>query len=334
MTVKIGINGFGRIGKFVSRLVLESTELELVHINDKMSPEMIAHLLKYDSLHGKFDLDVTYDDNYLYVNDHNVLITNYLDHEDIPWGTNNVSVVVESSGIYKTKSLLEKHLKDSVKHVILSCPPDDDSVEKMIVLGCNEELLDENDQIISNSSCTTNCVGIMLKVLENSFGVESAFMNTVHPITNNQNLQDGFHSDFRRARCAVNNIIPTTTSAIEAVHRIFPSLANKFDGFATRVPIADCSFVELTAKLNKKCTVNSINDAFLEASLGYLKPYLDYTEDPIVSSDIKSDPHSAIFDGLSTKVIGDDFIQILAWYDNESGYSHRIYDLILHITRK
>ncbi|PKP20591.1 MAG: type I glyceraldehyde-3-phosphate dehydrogenase, partial [Bacteroidetes bacterium HGW-Bacteroidetes-20] len=170
--------------------------------------------------------------------------------------------------------------------------------------------------------------------LENSFGVESAFMNTVHPITNNQNLQDGYHNDFRRARCAVNNIIPTTTSAIEAVHKIFPALTNKFDGFATRVPIADCSFVELTAKLKKKCTVTSINDAFLEASLGYLKPYLDYTEDPIVSSDIKSDPHSAIFDGLSTKVIGDDFIQILAWYDNESGYSHRIYDLILYITRK
>jgi len=334
MSIKIGINGFGRIGKFVSRLVLESTELELVHINDKMSPEMIAHLLKYDSLHGKFDLEVTYDDQYLYVNDHNVLITNYLNHEDIPWGINNVSVVVESSGKFKTKSLLEKHLKDSVQHVILSCPPDDDSVEKMIVLGCNEELLEDGDQIISNASCTTNCVGIMLQVLEDSFGIESAFMNTVHPITNNQNLQDGYHSDFRRARCAVNNIIPTTTSAIEAVHRIFPSLANKFDGFATRVPIADCSFVELTAKLKKKCTVTSINDAFLDASLGYLKPYLDYTEDPIVSSDIKSDPHSAIFDGLSTKVIGDDFIQILAWYDNESGYSHRIYDLILYITRK
>lgn len=333
MSIKIGINGFGRIGKYVSRLVLGSSELELVHINDKMSPEMIAHLLKYDSIHGKFDLNVTYDDHYLYVNGHDVLITNFLNHEEIPWGKNQVTVVVESSGKFKTKSLLEKHLKDSVKKVILTCPPDDDSVERMVVLGVNENQITEGDSIVSNASCTTNCVGLMLKVLEESFGVHQAFMNTVHPLTNNQNLQDGYHTDYRRARGAVNNIIPTTTSATKAIHQIFPKLANSFDGFATRVPVPDCSFVELTAQLEKPCSVDSVNQAFLDASLGDLKPYLAYTTDPIVSSDIKSEPYSAIFDALTTKVIGTNFIQIIAWYDNESGYSNRIYDLIKLISK-
>lgn len=331
---KIGINGFGRIGKFVSRLVLLSSELELVHINDKMSPEMIAHLLKYDSIHGKFEMDVTFDDHYLYVNNHNILITNYLNHEDIPWGINNVEVVVESSGKFKTKPLLEKHLKDSVKKVILSCPPDDDSIDKMVVLGVNESILEDSDAIISNASCTTNCVGIMLQVLEEKFGVQQAFMNTVHPMTNNQNLQDGYHSDFRRARCAINNIIPTTTSAIGAVEKIMPKLNGKFDGFATRVPIADCSFVELTAQLESKTTSEDINEAFRQAAHGNLKPYLAFTSDPIVSSDIQSESHSAIFDALSTKVLGGDFIQILAWYDNESGYSNRIVDLIQLVLKK
>lgn len=331
---KIGINGFGRIGKFVSRLVLLSSELELVHINDKMSPEMIAHLLKYDSIHGKFEMDVTFDDHYLYVNNHNILITNYLNHEDIPWGDNNVEIVVESSGIFKTKSLLEKHLKDSVKKVILSCPPADDSIDKMVVLGVNDSILKESDTIISNASCTTNCVAIMVQVLEEQFGVKQAFMNTVHPMTNNQNLQDGYHSDFRRARCAINNIIPTTTSAIGVVEKIIPKLDGKFDGFATRVPVADCSFVELTAQLESKTTVEEINDAFRQAAQGNLKPYLAFTSDPIVSSDIQSESHSAIFDALCTKVLGGDFIQILAWYDNESGYSHRILDLIQLISKK
>lgn len=331
---KIGINGFGRIGKFVSRLVLLSSELELVHINDKMSPEMIAHLLKYDSIHGKFEMDVTFDDHYLYVNNHNILITNYLNHEDIPWGDNNVEIVVESSGIFKTKTLLEKHLKDSVKKVILSCPPADDSIDKMVVLGVNDSILKESDTIISNASCTTNCVAIMVQVLEEQFGVKQAFMNTVHPMTNNQNLQDGYHSDFRRARCAINNIIPTTTSAIGVVEKIIPKLDGKFDGFATRVPIADCSFVELTAQLESKTTVAEINEAFHQAAQGNLKPYLAFTSDPIVSSDIQSESHSAIFDALCTKVLGGDFIQILAWYDNESGYSHRILDLIQLISKK
>lgn len=331
---KIGINGFGRIGKFVSRLVLLSSELELVHINDKMSPEMIAHLLKYDSIHGKFEMDVTFDDQYLYVNNHNILITNYLNHKDIPWGVNNVEVVVESSGKFKTKQLLEKHLKESVKKVILSCPPDDESIDKMVVLGVNDSILETTDTIISNASCTTNCVGVILKVLEDAFGVKQAFMNTVHPMTNNQNLQDGFHTDFRRARCAINNIIPTTTSAISAVEKIIPQLKGKFDGFATRVPIADCSFVELNAQLLKKTTVDEINHAFRQSSLGNLKPYLAFTSDPIVSSDIQSESHSAIFDALSTKVLGGDFIQILAWYDNESGYSNRIVDLINLIIKK
>ena len=328
MATKIGINGFGRIGKYVARLLLSNGDLKLVHINDKMTPQMIAHLLKYDSIHGIFRKEITHDDQYVYVEGNKILVTNEMNNFVIPWETSGVEWVVESSGKYRTRELLERHYRGNVKRVILSAPPLDSSINKMIVLGCNEHILEESDHLISNASCTTNCVGVVLTTLLQKFGVEKAFMNTVHPMTNNQNIQDGYHPDFRRARGIVDNIIPTTTSAIRAIQQIIPDLNGRFDGFATSVPVSDCSFVELTAILQSDCTVESINQAFKEASEGSLKPYLDYTEDPIVSSDIKGNRHSAIFDALSTRVLGNRFIQILAWYDNESGYSNRIVDLI------
>lgn len=332
MAVKIGINGFGRIGKLVFRLALNTPGLEVVHLNDKMTTDLMAHLLKYDSVHGKFDANINYDSNHLSVNGKDIFVSNYTSPAEIPWNETGANIVVDSSGKFKTKQLLEPHFNGGVKKVILSCPSSDNSVDKTVVMGVNNNEILPTDRIISNASCTTNCVAVALKVLKNEFGVKRAFMNTVHPTTNNQNLQDGFHSDFRRARSAINNIIPTTTSAIKTIHLLFPEMKEIFDGFATRVPVADCSFVEFTAQLGKNVSKQEINDAFKHYADNELKNYLEYCDDPIVSSDINNNYHSAIFDSLATKVIGGDLIQILAWYDNECGYSARIVDLIKYIS--
>ena len=331
MTTKIGINGFGRIGKMVFRLAEGEPDIEITHINDKMDTRLMAHLLKYDSIHGRFNADIDFDNDHLIVNGRKILVTNQMHPADIPWDRTGVEVVIDSSGRFKTAPLLQPHLGGTVQRVILSCPPDDDSIERTIVMGVNHNTILEEDRIISNASCTTNCIAIALKVINDEFGMVRGFMNTVHPTTNNQNLQDGYHSDYRRARSALANIIPTTSSAVKTTKLVIPEMANIFDGFATRVPIVDCSFVELTAELHSQVTTRDIKDAFLRHANGELKPYLEYTEDPIVSSDITNNPHSAIFDALSTKVIGGNFIQLLVWYDNEYGYSSRIIDLIKYI---
>ncbi|MCK9254226.1 MAG: type I glyceraldehyde-3-phosphate dehydrogenase [Bacteroidales bacterium] len=331
-TIQLGVNGFGRIGKLVCRMLLSDKNFNLVQINDPMSAEMIAHLLKYDSLHGQFEAEIQHGENYISVNGEKIAVTNFTNPAQIPWNENKVNIVVDSSGKFKTASSLEGHLKMGAETVILSSPAGDSSVERSVVMGLNHKSISLDDKIISNSSCTTNCVAIVLEVLFRHFGVKTAFMNTVHPFTNNQNLQDGFHKDMRRARSAFNNIIPTTTSAIEATKLIYPELKNNFDGFATRVPVADCSFVELVAKLKTKVDVETINSAFLKESKGDLKKYLEYTKDPIVSSDVQRNRHSAIFDSQLTRVLDDDLIQIVAWYDNETGYSARIVDLIKYIS--
>lgn len=331
MAIRVGINGLGRIGKLVFRLAFENPNIEVVQINDKMDTRLMAHLLRYDSLHGPFAHQIDFDDNHIFVDGKEVLVTNYLNPSDIKKNNLGVDVVLDSSGHFKTAPLLEAHLRNGAKKVVLSCPPDDDTIKRTIVLGVNDSTLQPTDTIISNASCTTNCVAVMLKVLCDEFGFVKGFMNTVHPTTNNQNLQDGYHSDPRRARCAICNIIPTTSSAVRTVERVMPELKDRFDGFATRVPVADCSFVELTAQLKRKVTVNEINTAFLKYAQGTLKPYLEYTTDPIVSSDITNNPHSAIFDALATKVLMGDMVQILGWYDNEYGYSSRIVDLIERI---
>ncbi|MDD2563268.1 MAG: type I glyceraldehyde-3-phosphate dehydrogenase [Salinivirgaceae bacterium] len=332
MSVKVGINGFGRIGKLVFRFAFENPDIEIVHINDKMETDLMAHLLKYDSLHGRFKADVSHDEHNIIVNGKKILVTNSSHATEIPWEQSNVDIVVDASGKFLNKHLLEGHLQHGVKKVILSSPSGDNSIERTIVMGINQHEILPTDTIISNASCTTNCVSMMIKVLQDEFGIKRAFMNTVHPSTNNQNIQDGYHTDFRRARSATKNIIPTTTSAIKTTQLIFPSIKGKFDGFATRVPVVDCSFVELTAEIGKKVNVEDVNNAFKRYAEKDLKNYLEYCTDPIVSSDISNNHHSAIFDSLVTKVLLDDMIQILAWYDNESGYSARIVDLIKYIS--
>lgn len=332
MSLKVGINGFGRIGKLVFRIIEEQPEIEVVHINDKMNTQLMAHLLKYDSLHGKFNAEVTFDSDHIYVNNREILVTNLSFPSEIPWNKSNVELVVESSGRFKTHSLLEGHLHNGVKKVILSCPPDDNSIQRTVVMGVNHQTIQPTDIIISNASCTTNCVALMLKVIHEVFGFKKGFMNTVHPTTNNQNLQDGYHPDFRRARSAISNIIPTTSSAVKTTQLVMPEMRGIFDGFATRVPIPDCSFVELTAELKSSASVGKINEAFLHYAKNELKNYLEYTEDPIVSSDMNNNPHSAVHDALATRVLGGDLIQILGWYDNEFAYSTRIIDLIKYIS--
>lgn len=331
MSVKIGINGFGRIGKMVFRLMEGRSDMEVTHINDKMDTRLMAHLLKYDSIHGRFKADIDCDETHLVVNGRKILVTNYPTPEEIPWEKTGVGYVIDSCGRFKTREKLQGHLRGTVKRVILSCPPDDTSIERTIVMGVNEHTISESDDIISNASCTTNCIAVMLKVMHDEFGIVRGFMNTVHPTTNNQNLQDGYHSDYRRARSAIANIIPTTSSAVRAVHLVLPEMRNIFDGFATRVPVADCSFVELTAELRRPTTAHDIREAFRRYADGPLAGILEFSNDPLVSSDITDNPHSAIFDALATKVIGGNFVQILGWYDNECGYSSRIIDLLKHV---
>ncbi len=333
MSLRIGINGYGRIGKTVHRMLVDAEGIRVAHINDKMDIGLIAHLLKYDSNFGKFNADIKFDKNHLIVNGEKIVVTNFLNPSEIPWHKSDVKIVMDSSGKFKTKQALEAHLKPGVNKIILSCPPDDNSIDRIVVQGVNHNTIKSDDKIISNASCTTNCVAVVIKVLIEAFGLKRAFINTVHPSTNNQNIQDGYHCDYRRSRSVLNNIIPTSTSAIKSIKLIFPEIADCFDGFATRVPIAYCSFVEFTAQINKKVTTNELNSVIKRYSENELKNYLEYCNDPIVSSDVKGNTHSAIFDALSTKVIGGDFIQLLAWYDNESGYSARIIDLIKYISK-
>ena len=331
MAVSVGINGLGRIGKMVFRLIFNSTGIEVVHINDPMDNAILVHLLKYDSIHGKFNAEIEDEKAFIKVNGRRIRVTHEETPAAIPWDESSVDQVIESSGQYKTREKLEPHLRKGVKKIILTCPPDDDSIDRTVVMGVNEEQIRETDRIISNASCTTNCVALMLKVLNDSFGVTKAFMNTVHPYTNNQMLLDGPHKDFRRARAAALNIIPTTSSAVRSVCLVMPEMRHRFDGFATRVPVPDGSFVELTAHLKKKVNPEIIRSTFRSASEHRLKDLLEYSEDHLVSSDIINNPHSAVFDALSTKVIDQDFVQLLAWYDNESGYSNRILDVIKYI---
>ncbi len=331
MAVKIGINGLGRIGKLVFRLLADTPGIEVVQINDKIDNELLIHLLKYDTIHGRFNAGIKKWDQGVLFEGRKILMTHEHHPSHIPWSLSGAEIIIESSGKFKTMPLLQQHIHDSVRKVILTCPADDDLIDRTVVMGINNIDISNVDRVISNASCTTNCVAMMLKVLDDSFGVKRAFMNTVHPFTNNQSLLDGPHSDFRRARAAVGNIIPTTTSAIRAIPVVMPKMKGIFDGFATRVPVIDGSFVELTAELNTGVNPRIINNAFLAASESQLKAYLSYSDDPLVSSDVIGNRYSAIFDSLSTKVIGKDMVQILSWYDNESGYANRIVDLLKYI---
>ncbi len=328
MSTKIAINGFGRIGRLTFRNLMESSKVDIVAINDLTATDMLAHLLKYDSAHGRFNGTVSYTENSLIVNGKEITVYAQRDPETLPWSELGVEVVVESTGFFRDHAGMSKHIKAGAKKVALSAPASGDI--KTIVLGVNDDELTDADTMVSNASCTTNCLSPMAKVLDEKFGIVSGFMCTIHAYTSDQNLQDAPHSDKRRARAAAVNMIPTTTGAAKAVALVLPQLKGKLDGYAMRVPTITGSATDLTVQLSRDVTAEEINAAMKEAAEGPLKGILMYTEDPIVSSDIVGDKHSCIFDAGVTSAKGN-LVKVLGWYDNEAGYSARLADLVERI---
>ncbi len=326
MAVRIAINGFGRIGRLVFRHVIaRGGNVDVVGINDLTDAPTLAHLLKYDSVHGKFQGTVEVDGNDLIVNGNRVTISASKTIEELAWG--EIDVVVEATGRYTKRADLQKHLDNGAKRVILTAPAKDE-MDATVVLGVNDNVLTPEMRIVSNASCTTNCLAPMVKVLMDSFGIKNGFMTTVHSYTNDQRILDLPHSDLRRARAAAMNIIPTSTGAAKALGLVIPEVKGKLDGFAFRVPTPDGSVTDFTAVLERTPTKQEINDAFKAAAAsGPMHGILEYTEDPIVLADIVGNPHSCILDALSTMVIGD-MVKIVGWYDNEYGYSMRIADMV------
>ena len=325
--VKIAINGFGRIGKLVFR-VLENDELfEVVAINDLAKADTLAHLLKYDTVHGKFDGHVAVEEGNLIVNGRTVRVCCEKDPAALPWKELGIYFVVESTGVFRHREKCMKHVTAGAKKVLLTVPAKDE-IDATVVLGVNDDDLKAEHQIISNASCTTNCLAPVVKVLHDSFGgLSRGLMTTVHAYTNDQNTADQIHSDLRRARAAAANIIPTTTGAAKAVGKVIPELNGKLNGMAMRVPVTNGSCIDLVAEVAQETTVEAVNAAMKAASEGAMKGLLSYTEDPIVSSDIIHDPSSSIFDAKSTMVMGN-LIKVVSWYDNEWGYSNRVVDLM------
>ncbi|HAP71398.1 MAG TPA: type I glyceraldehyde-3-phosphate dehydrogenase [Cryomorphaceae bacterium] len=325
MSTKIAINGFGRIGRLTFRNLIESDKVEIVAINDLTAVDMLAHLLKYDSAHGRFNGTVKHTENSLIVNGKEITVYAQRDPETLPWAELNIDVVIESTGFFRDAESMGKHIKAGAKKVALSAPASGDI--KTIVLGVNDGELTADDTMVSNASCTTNCLSPMAKVLDEKFGIESGFMCTIHAYTSDQRIQDAPHSDKRRARAAAVNMIPTSTGAAKAVALVLPQLKGKLDGYAMRVPTITGSATDLTVTLNKEVTAEEVNAAMKEAAKGPLKGILMYTEDPIVSSDIVGDKHSCIFDAGVTSVKGN-LVKVLGWYDNEAGYSARLANLV------
>lgn len=334
MAIRIGINGFGRIGRTVFRIVLEQhSDIEIVAINDIQNHEALVHLLKYDSVMGPFKHDVILKDNILKIGEHKIEMLSEKALEQLPWKKLNVDFVIEATGVFRTREKLELHLKAGAPKVLLTVPAKD-PIDATIVLGVNDSELKPTDKLISNASCTTNCLAPMVKVLHDNFTIKSAMMTTVHAYTNDQKIVDAPHKDFRRSRAAAANIIPTTTGAAIAVGKILPELNGKIDGMAMRVPVVNGSVVDLVSVLDKEVTAKEINDMMKATANKNMKGILQYTEDPIVSSDIVGNFHSSIFDAKATVVLGEkqngkgNIVKTLSWYDNEYGYSSRVIDLI------
>ena len=325
MSTKIAINGFGRIGRLTFRNLIESDKVEVVAINDLTAVDMLAHLLKYDSAHGRFNGTVKHTENSLIVNGKEITVYAQRDPETLPWGEIGVEVVVESTGFFTNAEGMGKHITAGAKKVVLSAPAKGDI--KTIVLGVNDDQLTDADTMVSNASCTTNCLSPMAKVLDEKFGIDSGFMCTIHAYTSDQRIQDAPHSDKRRARAAAVNMIPTSTGAAKAVALVLPQLKGKLDGYAMRVPTITGSATDLTVQLSREVTAEEINAAMKEAAEGPLKGILMYTEDPIVSSDSVGDKHSCIFDAGVTSAKGN-LVKVLGWYDNEAGYSARLANLV------
>ncbi|MDO4887090.1 MAG: type I glyceraldehyde-3-phosphate dehydrogenase [Actinomycetaceae bacterium] len=333
MTIKVGINGFGRIGRNFTRAALEQgADIEIVAVNDLTDNKTLAHLLKYDSILGKLNEDVTYTDTDITVGGKTIQALEERDPAKLPWGELGVDVVIESTGRFTDATAAKAHLDAGAKKVIISAPAKNE--DATFVIGVNEGDYDPaNHNIISNASCTTNCLAPLAKVLNDEFGIVKGLMTTIHAYTADQNLQDGPHSDLRRSRAAALNIVPTKTGAAQAVALVLPELKGKFDGYALRVPTPTGSVTDLTFEAEKPVTIEAINAAVKAAAEGPLKGVLAYTEDPIVSKDIETDPHSSIFDAGLTKVIGNQ-VKVVSWYDNEWGYSNRLVDLTVLVGSK
>jgi glyceraldehyde 3-phosphate dehydrogenase len=326
--IKVGINGFGRIGRVFFRAAWGTPGLEVVGVNDLSDAATLAHLLKYDSVHGRFRAEVVAKGDAFFVDGRQVRVTAQKDPAALPWKDLGVDVVVESTGVFRDKAGAGKHLQAGARKVVITAPAKDPDVT--LVLGVNEPAYDPaRHHVVSNASCTTNCLATVTKVLLDRFGVRRGFMSTVHSYTNDQPIHDFPHKDLRRARAGAVSMIPTTTGAATAVGLVLPTLKGKLDGIAIRVPTANVSVVDLTAELEKPASVESVNDAFREAAAGRLKNILAYTDEQLVSVDFNGDPHSSIVDGPSTALIEGGLVKVLAWYDNEWGYSCRVRDLIL-----
>ena len=333
MSVKIGINGFGRIGRNYLRAALaKGSDVEIVAVNDLTDNKTLAHLLKYDSITGRLDATVELDGDNIVVNGKPIKVLAERDPANLGWGELGVEIVIESTGRFTKAIDARKHLEAGAKKVIISAPATDE--DATFVMGVNENLYDpENHNIISNASCTTNCLAPLVKVFNDKFGIERGLMTTVHAYTADQNLQDGPHSDLRRARAAAVNIVPTSTGAAKAIGLVLPEMKGKLDGFALRVPVPTGSITDLTVTASRPVTVEEVKAAYKEAAAGELKGILKYTEDPIVSSDIVTDPHSSIFDAGLLRIIGDQ-VKLSSWYDNEWGYSNRLVDLTEYVAER
>ena len=328
--IKVGINGFGRIGRRVFRLLLQHPEIEVVAINDIADAKTLSHLVKYDSIHGVLQRKVESTTHSIKVDDTSYPFTSQAAISKIPW--QGVDIVIEATGKFKTKLALEQHISSGAKKVILCVPPVDDQI-KMIVAGVNDHMLTPEDCIISNASCTTNNAAPMLKLLHDAFQIEQAYITTVHSYTTDQSLHDQPHKDLRRARAAGQSIVPTTTGAAKALTKLFPDLNNVIGGCGIRVPVANGSLCDITLNVKKKASIQKVNTLFEKAANGSLKGILQYTQDPIVSIDIVGNTHSCVLDSEMTSVIGK-MIKIIGWYDNETGYSSRIIDLMYKMSRK
>ncbi|MEE9274294.1 MAG: type I glyceraldehyde-3-phosphate dehydrogenase [bacterium] len=327
MAIRVGINGFGRIGRNLFRAGFQDAAVEFAAVNDITDSKTLAHLLKYDSIHGRFPGKVEAGDGEIRVDGKSIQVLAERDPADLPWGDLNVSVVVESTGRFTKRADAQKHIEAGAKKVIISAPASDEDIT--LVLGVNDDLYDPaKHHIISNASCTTNCLAPVAKVLHERFQIKSGLMTTTHAYTNDQSILDLPHKDLRRARAAGGNMIPTTTGAARAVGLVLPELKGKLDGMAVRVPIQDVSVVDLVAEVGQDVTPEEVNDAFKEAAEGPLKGILAFTDEPLVSTDFLGDPASSTVDGLSTKVIQKRMVKVLAWYDNEWGFSCRVVDLI------
>lgn len=329
MSIRIAINGFGRIGRLVFRSIKQrGLDVDVVGINDLTDAKTLAHLLKFDTAHGRFNGDVSVDGSDLIVNGDRIAISAERNIGDLPWS--DLDLVVESTGVYTKNAQLSEHLKHA-KKVLLTAPAKDE-LDATVVLGVNDEIITGNEKTLSNASCTTNCLAPMVKVLHDTFGLDHGMMTTVHAYTNDQRILDLPHKDLRRARAAAANIIPTTTGAAKAVTQVIPELKGKLDGMAFRVPVPDGSVTDFTAVLQKAATKDEINAAFKSASQGALAGILEYSEDPLVSSDIVGNPHSCVFDSQLTMAMGTT-VKVVGWYDNEWGYSNRIVDLLVKVSK-